>query len=107
MSRLPSFLHKDDHVERAGLVGWSHTLAQGQGIALHNVVHAVKAIGHTQALEAVFGELDERLGSVTPQGEHAGAQGLQPLVHQCLPRGVGAIVCHLCLYYSLCHMSSY
>jgi hypothetical protein len=49
------------------LVRLSHTLAQGQGIALHNVVHEVKEIGHTQALEAMFGELDERLGPVTHQ----------------------------------------
>ena len=54
-------------------------------------MHAVKEIGHTQALEALLGELDERLGPVTHQGQRAGAQGLQPLVHQRFPRGVGAM----------------
>jgi hypothetical protein len=77
----------------------AHTPAKGQGIALHNVMHEVKEIGHTQALKALFGELDERLGPVTHQIQHAGAQGLQPLVHQGFPRGVGAIVCHLLLHH--------
>jgi hypothetical protein len=76
------------------LARWSHTPAQGPGIARHHVGQAGQESGPPQALHALGGTRDARLSSGTPQGPPAGAQGLQPLVHPRVPRGVGALVCH-------------
>jgi hypothetical protein len=83
---------------REGLVRLLQLPGHRERIALHNIVHEVKEIWHAQALEAVFGELNQGFGPVTDQVQHAGAQCLQPLVHQRFPRGVGAIVCYLFLH---------
>ena len=61
------------------LCALSHAPAQGQRIALDDLMHEVKQIRHTQALQALFGELNERLGPVTDQVQHLGSQGLEPL----------------------------
>ena len=39
--------------------------ANGERITFHKVVHEMKDIRDTQALQALFGKLDERLGPVT------------------------------------------
>ena len=51
------------------------TPAKGQRIALHDLMDEVKEIRHTQALQALFGELDQRLGPVTHQVQHARCPG--------------------------------
>lgn len=48
----------------------------------------------TQALQPLFGELDEGLRPVTDQGAHGGSQRFQPLVHEGLPGRIAAIFHH-------------
>ena len=55
----------------------------------------VEEIGHTEALQPLFGELNQRLGPVTDDREDLGSQGLEALIHQRFPRGIGPILCHL------------
>jgi len=78
------------------LVGVSHAPSTGERRALHQIMHTRTEVRHTQALQAFFGQLDQGSGPVTAEGPHTGSSGLEPLLHQRLPRGVGAILCHLC-----------
>jgi hypothetical protein len=41
----------------------------------------------------LLGQLDQGLRSVAEQVPHAGAEGLEPLLQQRLPRGKGPILC--------------
>ena len=61
-------------------------------------MHKVEEVRHTEALQPFFGELNQSLCPITNQVQDAGAQRLQPLVHQRFPRGVGAIVRYLFLH---------
>src|SRR2546426_442206 len=49
------------------LMRLSQALANGKRITLHQIMHAMKEVRHTQALQALFGELDQGLGSITDQ----------------------------------------
>jgi hypothetical protein len=79
-------------------VSLSHTLPYGERVAFDDLMHKVEEIRHPEALQPLFGELNERLGPVTHHVQHTGSQGLQPLISQHFPRGVGPIVCHLFLH---------
>lgn len=54
----------------------------------------MEEIWHAQALPALLGQLDQGLRSVAAQVPHAGAEGLEPLLQQRLPRGKGPILCY-------------
>src|SRR5580765_4811637 len=55
----------------------------------------MEEIGHTQAFQPLFRQLNQGLGPVTDHIQHPGAKGLEPLLYQRLPRGIGPIVRHL------------
>ena len=55
----------------------------------------MKDIRHAQTLQPFFGALDQGLGSVTHHIQSPSAEVLESLLHQRLPRGLGAIVCDL------------
>ena len=74
-------------------MGLSHLPGQGERRALHDVMHEVKESRHTQARQALFGKLDERVGPITDHVPDLRSQGFEALVHRGLPCGVGAIVC--------------
>src|SRR5262245_40790107 len=61
---------------RECLVRMAHALAQSKGIALHNFMHAVEEIGHTEALQPLLSELNECLGPVADHIEDLGSQSL-------------------------------
>ena len=62
----------------------------------------MEEIWHAQTLQPFVGELDQGLGSITHQVQHPGAEDLQSLIHQRLPRGIGALVRHLFQYKIAC-----
>lgn len=68
------------------------SLPQRQRVTFHHVVHEMKKIGHTQALQTLFGALDEGLRPITDHVAHLGLQGVEPLVHEGFPGGRAAIV---------------
>ena len=85
-----------------GLLGFHEVLARlaqasanDQRIALDDGMDDREEIGHAQTLQPLFGKLNQGLGPVTDQGEDVGSQGREPLLHQRLPRRLGAILCRL------------
>ena len=54
---------------------WRTALANGERIALHDLMHDMEEIRHTQALQPLFGELDQGLGPVTDQVQHLRCPG--------------------------------
>src|SRR5712692_3146728 len=97
MSRLGPALESCESLLgfREFLVRLSHAPAQGKRIALHDLMHEVEEIGHTEALQPLFGELNQSLGPITDQIEDLGSQSRESLIHQRFPRGIGPIFCHL------------
>ncbi len=75
------------------LVGVFQAPADGECIALHQIMHTRKDVRHTQALQALFSELDQGLRPVTDQGQDLRSQRLEPCIDQRVPCGTGAIVC--------------
>src|SRR6266571_8401340 len=73
------------------LIRLSPVSTKGEGIALDDLMHDMKEIRHAQTLQPFFGELDQGLGSVTDHIQHPSAEALESLLHQRLPRGIGAI----------------
>ena len=61
------------------LVRVSQASAKGERIALDDLMDDMEEIRHTQALQPLFGELDQGLGSVTDQVQDLGSQGREPL----------------------------
>jgi hypothetical protein len=55
----------------------------------------MEEIGHAQTFQPLFRQLNQGLGPVTDHIEHPGTKGLEPLLDQRLPRGIGPIVRHL------------
>jgi hypothetical protein len=80
---------------REVLVRLSQVVANGQCIALDDLMDDMEEIRHAQTLQPLFGELDQGVGAITDEGEHPGAEGLEPLLHQRLPRGIRALLRHL------------
>jgi hypothetical protein len=76
------------------LVRLAQVATKSQGIALDDRMGDMEEIRHAQTRQPLVGKLDQGLGAVTHQGQHPGTEALQPLIHQCLPRGIGAIVRH-------------
>jgi Zn-dependent M32 family carboxypeptidase len=68
---------------------------KSERIALDDLMNDMKEIRHAQALQPFFGKLDQGLRSVTDHIQHSSAETLESLLHQGLPRGIGAIVCDL------------
>src|SRR2546425_5304215 len=54
----------------------------------------VKQIRDTQAPQAGFSQLDQRLCPVTHQGQNLSAQRLEPSLNQGMPGVIGAMLCH-------------
>ena len=76
-----------------GLVGVAHLPGQGERRARHAVRQKGKDLRPPQARTAVFGPRDEGAGALPDDVQALRAQGLESLVHSCLPRGVRAVVC--------------
>jgi hypothetical protein len=74
------------------LVRLAQVATNGQRVALDKLMNDMKEIRHAQTLQPFFGELDQGLGSVTDHIQHPSAEALESLLHQRLPRGIGAIV---------------
>jgi hypothetical protein len=82
-----------------GLLGFHEVLARlaqasanDQRIALDDGMDDREESGHAQTLQPFCGKLHQGLGPVTDQGEDVGAQGLEPLLHQRVPRRLGALL---------------
>jgi hypothetical protein len=52
-------------------------------------------IRDAQAVQALFGQLDQRLGPLTHEGQHPDSQRLETGLNQGVPGGIGAILCDL------------
>jgi len=81
---------------RECLVRVAYGSAKGKRRALDEIMDDREAIRHAQTRQPLCGALAQGLGSVTDQGQPPGASDLAPLLHACLPRGIGAIVRHVC-----------
>jgi hypothetical protein len=71
-----------------------HAPPDGERIALDDLMHEVKEIRHTQALQALGSELNQGLCPVTDQGQHPRSQLRKSLLYHRFPRGIGAVVGH-------------
>jgi len=67
-------------------------LAHSKRIALHERMDDREDIGHAQTCQPLVRQLHQGRGSGTDPIEPRGAKGLEPLLSQRLPRGIGPIV---------------
>jgi hypothetical protein len=72
----------------------SQVATQSQCIALDDFMGDREEIRHAPTRQPMVGQLDQGRGAVTHQGQPPGPEALEPLIHQRLPRGIGAIVRH-------------
>jgi len=78
-----------------GLLRLSQTTAEGQRIALDEVMEEVKYLRDAQALSTRFGQFDQRFCPITHQRESPDSQCLQPRLDQRVPRVITPLLCHL------------
>src|SRR5688572_7704561 len=75
-----------------GLLRLAQTTEDSERIALSQIMHEVEQIWYTQALQARFGQLDQRLSPITHHIEHADSQEIEARLDPSVPGVVGTIL---------------